>query len=260
MNRPIDDERRSERVIAENLSAALKAGEFVLYSQAIKPIPPDGGKKLYQEILVRYAEEEDKLLPPGGFFPTLERLKLMVMLDKWVIARIIRWCAEQKKSAGKLPTAQYTINLSLDAVVDKEFPAFIADQLKKSHVPGDRLLFEISEQDVDQHPLDLDRLILALRPLGCGFVITGYGGEIVSAEMLQALGVNLVKIDGRIVRRVHDDKESFATAQAIHAACKEIGVRTIAELVEMRDTLQKLSEIGIDYAQGYGIATPAKLK
>ena len=259
MNRP-PDERRAERLIAENLRAALMAGEFVLYSQTIKPVGSDDGKTLYQEILVRYAEEEDKLLPPGGFFPTLERLKLMVSLDKWVIARIIRWCAEKKKSTRQWPAAQCTINLSLDAILSHDFPDFVAEQLKASHVPGDRLLFEISEQDVDKHPLDLDRLMLALRPLGCGFVITDYGGEVVSGEMLQALGVNLVKIDGSIVRRLHDDKESFAAASSIQAVCREIGIRTIAELVELRETVQKLREIGIDYAQGYGIGKPAPLK
>jgi EAL domain-containing protein (putative c-di-GMP-specific phosphodiesterase class I) len=259
MNRPID-ERRSERLIAENLRAALMAGEFVLYSQTIKPIASDGGKTLYQEILVRYAEEEDKLLPPGGFFPTLERLKLMVTLDKWVIARIIRWCADKKKAAGQWPAAQCTINLSLDAILDHDFAAFVAEQLKASRVPGDRLLFEISEQDVDKHPLDLDRLMLALRPLGCGFVVTGYGGEIVSGEMLQALRIDLVKIDGGIVRRLHDDKSSFAAASSIQAVCREIGIRTIAELVELRETVQKLREIGVDYAQGYGVAKPAQLK
>ena len=259
MTRHIDDPA-SERLIAENLRAALKAGEFVLYGQTIKAIGSGHGKPVYQEILVRYAEEEDKLLPPGGFFPTLERLKLMPLLDKWVIARIVRWCADTRKSTKHWPSAHCTINLSLDSIVSEDFPAFVAGQLTKSHVPGDRLLFEISEQDVDKHPLDLDRIMVALKPLGCGFVITGYGGEIVSAEMLQALGVNLVKIDGRIVRRLHEQKESFSTARSIHAACKEIGVRTIAELVELRETVQKLREIGVDYAQGYGVAKPAPLE
>lgn len=259
MTRPTDDQA-SERLIAENLRAALKAGEFVLYSQAIKGIASGRGKAAYQEILVRYAEEEDKLLPPGGFFPTLERLKLMPMLDRWVVHRVIRWCADTKKSTKHWPPAQCTINLSLDSIQDKAFPAFVVEQLNKSHVPGDRLLFEITEQDADKLALDLDRMMLELRPEGCGFLITGYGGEIVSAEMLQALGVNLVKIDGRIVRRLHEDKQSFEMARSIHAACKEIGVRTIAELVEMRETVQKLAEIGVDYAQGYGVAQPAQLK
>jgi EAL domain-containing protein (putative c-di-GMP-specific phosphodiesterase class I) len=258
MNSPTEDQL-SERYIAENLRAALKAGEFVLHCQTIKPIASSADKTVYQEIFVRYAEEEDKLLPPGGFFPTLERLKLMPMLDKWVIHRVIRWHAEKKKSKHP-PSAQCTINLSLDSILDKDFPTFVVDQLKKSHVPGDRLLFEITEHDADKLALDLDRIMLALRPVGCGFVITGYGGEIVSAEMLQALGVNLVKIDGRIVRRVHEDKQSLETATSIHAACREIGVKTIAELVELRETLQKLGAIGIDYAQGYGIAKPAPLK
>jgi EAL domain-containing protein (putative c-di-GMP-specific phosphodiesterase class I) len=254
------DDPDSEKHIAQNLRAALKAGEFVLYSQTIKPVGSGAGKPLYQEILVRYAEEEDKLLPPGGFFPTLERLKLMPMLDRWVIHRVIRWCAETRKATKEWPAAQCTINLSLDSIRDKEFPEFVAGQLKKSHVPGDRLLFEITEHDADELALDLDRIVLALRPAGCGFVITGYGGEIVSAEMLQALGVNLVKIDGRIVRRLHNHEDSFSVAKTIHDACKEIGIRTIAELVELRETVQKLREVGIDYAQGYGVAQPAQLK
>src|SRR5687767_5107850 len=136
MNRPTDDQA-GERLIADNLRAALKAGEFVLYCQTIKPIARDPAKAAYQEIFVRYAEEEDKLLPPGGFFPTLERLKLMAMLDRWVIHRIIRWCAETKKSTKHWPAAQCTINLSLDSLQDKDFPAFVAEQLKKNHVPGD---------------------------------------------------------------------------------------------------------------------------
>lgn len=259
MSRPSDDQA-GEQLIAENLRAALKAGEFVLYSQTIRPVASARGKAVYQEILIRYAEEEDKLLPPGSFFPTLERLKLMPLLDKWVIARIVRWYVDKMKSSKHWPAAQCTINLSLDSILRTDFPTFVAEQLKASKVPGDRLLFEISEQDVDKHPLDLDRIMVALKPLGCGFVITGYGGEIVSAEMLQALGVNLVKIDGRIVRRLHEDKQSLDTARSIHAACKEIGIRTIAELVELRETVQKLTEIGIDYAQGYGVAVPAKLK
>ena len=254
------DDQDSEREIAANLRAALKAGEFVLYSQTIKPVGSEAGKPVYQEILVRYAEEEDKLLPPGGFFPTLERLKLMPMLDRWVVHRVIRWCAETKKATKHWPSMQCTINISLDSIQDKGFPDFVAGQLTKNHVPGDRLLFEITEHDADKMALDLDRIMLELRPAGCGFVITGYGGEIVSAEMLQALGVSLVKIDGRIVRRLHEHKESFSTARAIHAACKEIGIRTIAELVELRETVQKLREVGIDYAQGYGVAKPAQLK
>lgn len=250
----------ARRDIADRLIAALKADEFLLYAQPIKPISPGGAKMGYQEILVRFAEEEQKLLHPGGFFPILEQHNLMAMLDRWVVRTVLRWFgAKRKSSPANWSAVRCSINLSSESILGNGFVEFVADQLGAGNVPGEQILFEISEQDVDKHPLALDRLMLPLKPLGCGFVVTGYTGELVPAEMLQALGVNLLKIDGHIVRRIHEDPKSFDQARAIHKACREIGVRTIAELVEMRETLDKLKEIGIDYAQGYGIARPAPL-
>jgi EAL domain-containing protein (putative c-di-GMP-specific phosphodiesterase class I) len=249
------------RDIADRLIAALKADEFILYAQPIKPIGSPDGKRGYQEILVRFAEEEEKLLHPGGFFPILEQHNLMATLDRWVVRSVLRWCGTKQKTPAKNGNAtRCSINLSSDSILGNGFPDFVAEQLKAANVPGERILFEISEHDADQYALDLDRFILPLKPLGCGFVVTSYTGERVSTEMLQALGVSLLKIDGHIVRRIHEDRKSFADALAIHQACREIGVRTIAELVEMQKTLHKLKEIGIDYAQGYGIAKPAPLK
>lgn len=255
------NEELEQSEIAGKLIAALKGGEFILYAQAIKAIGKTEGRSAYQEIFIRFQEEERNLLPPGGFFPVLERYNLMGTLDKWVVARVIRWFVAGRKSAGKDWTgARCTINLSSDSIVGAGFAEFVTRQLKNSGVPSETLLFEISEEDADNYSLPLDQLAQALKPLGCGFVVTSYTGEQVSNEMLQALGINLVKIEGRIVRRIHDDEKSYAAASAIHNACREIGVRTIAELVERRETLDALRKIGIDYAQGYGIAKPAPLK
>lgn len=249
------------RDIADRLIAALKADEFLLYAQPIKPIGAAKGRRGYQEILVRFAEEEEKLLHPGGFFPVLEEHNLMAMLDRWVVRSVLRWFkARQNSSPANGDAAYSSINLSSDSIISKGFVEFVADQLKATGVPGERILFEISEQDVDRYPLALDNFILPLKPLGCGFVVTSYTGQLVSTEMLQALGVNLLKIDGHIVRKIHENPKSFAEAAAIHQACGEIGVRTIAELVETQATLDKLKAIGVDYAQGYGIARPAPLR
>jgi EAL domain-containing protein (putative c-di-GMP-specific phosphodiesterase class I) len=249
-----------QRDIADNLVAALKGDQFILYAQPIAPLLPRDDQTSYQEILVRFAEEEKKLLPPGGFFPTLERLKLMATLDKWVINRVLRWFVAKRKAA---PTAWSkmccSINLSTDSILGAGFVEFVTGQLKQSNVPAENILFEISEQDADKYALELDQFVMPLKPLGCRFVITGYSGELVSQEMLQALGINLLKIDGGIVRRIHEHQQSFDEARSIHDACRDIGIRTVAELVESSETLDRLKEIGVDYAQGYGISKPAPL-
>jgi EAL domain-containing protein (putative c-di-GMP-specific phosphodiesterase class I) len=47
---------------------------------------------------------------------------------------------------------------------------------------------------------------------------------------------------------------------SIHQLGSVLGIKTIAEFVENGDILRKLAEIGVDYAQGYGIARPGPLQ
>ena len=240
--------------------AALKEDGFILYSQTIKPISPGADRSGFQEILIRYREEEEKLLPPGGFFPILESCDLMAMLDRWVVNRVIKWQLAKRRS-GKGPTPpKCSINLSGDSVADAGFAKFVKDQLEVSPATRDRIAFEISEQDASDHAVALGKITEELGPLGCTFTISGYTGEFIAADMLQALTVNFVKIDNRIVRNLHQHDGSYVTANAIHRMCQDLGIRTIAEFVERPETLRELEQLGVDYAQGYGIAKPAPLE
>lgn len=252
--------KTSQQGTADKLIAALKQDGFILYGQIIKPISAGADRSGYQEILIRYREEEEKLLPPGGFFPILESYKLMATLDRWVVNRVIKWLLAKHK-AGKKPDApRCSINLSGESIAGAGFPKFVKEQLKRGRVPPDRISFEVQEDDADAHAVALGKIIDELGPSGCSFAITGYTGEFVSAEMLQALGVNFVKIDSRIIRNLHQHDGSYVTADAIHRTCQALGIRTIAEFVERPETVRKLKELGVDYAQGYGIAKPVPLE
>ena len=55
------------------------------------------------------------------------------------------------------------------------------------------------------------------------------------------------------------ERADFAKARAKALACRRLGMRTIAEFVESDDTLARLREIGIDYAQGFGIGKPGPI-
>ena len=47
---------------------------------------------------------------------------------------------------------------------------------------------------------------------------------------------------------------------AINEIGHVMGKQTIAEFVENEDILEKLREIGVDYAQGYGIGRPRPIE
>jgi Amt family ammonium transporter len=77
---------------------------------------------------------------------------------------------------------------------------------------------------------------------------------------LKSLPVDYLKIDGFFVRDIASDPISFAMVKSIHDIGKLMGMQTIAEFVENDAILTKLKEIGVDYAQGYGISRPRPLK
>src|SRR5258706_15425369 len=86
----MDDESTIQKNIAEKLISALKTGGFVLYAQKILRLAaPGGSERPFQEILGRFREEEEKLLPPGTFFSMLQEYRLLPDVDRWVVSRLV---------------------------------------------------------------------------------------------------------------------------------------------------------------------------
>lgn len=56
-----------------------------------------------------------------------------------------------------------------------------------------------------------------------------------------------------------DDEIDKAMVKAIKDVAEAMGKRTIAEFVENEDIMDCLTELGIDFAQGYGISKPLPL-
>lgn len=68
--------------------------------------------------------------------------------------------------------------------------------------------------------------------------------------------MDYVKIDGSFVRDMKDDPLDYAIVEAINKIAHVVGLKTIAEFVEDLNTMKILENLGIDYAQGFGIARP----
>jgi EAL domain-containing protein (putative c-di-GMP-specific phosphodiesterase class I) len=72
--------------------------------------------------------------------------------------------------------------------------------------------------------------------------------------------VDYLKIDGGFVKDMHRDPIDRAMVEAIHRIGNVMGIATIAEFVENDEILELLGRIGVDYAQGYGVARPRPLE
>ena len=134
------------------------------------------------------------------------------------------------------------------------------EQFDNSGVAPGKICFEITEAATANSLARAVLFIKALKSYGCRFALDNFGHGQFSLAALKKLPVDFLKIDRLFVRHVNGDPVNFAMVKSLNEISRALGKTTIAEFVEDEPTLQKLREIGIDYAQGYHTGRPRALE
>jgi EAL domain-containing protein (putative c-di-GMP-specific phosphodiesterase class I) len=251
--------QQTGRLTRDRLVKDLEADKFVLHFQAIVAVAPSPKSPGYREILIRFIEEERNMQPPGMFLPLLEEQGLMPVLDRWVVGRTARWIGALEKSLGAGQAPCCSVNLSPDTILrDDKFGEHVLSRLLRSGASATSLSFEIPVADAVSP--SLAQLMPPLRAAGCTFALSGFTGAEGEFELASAVGFEIVKIDGSMLSSPSGEAQARARLASIHSRCKELGMRTVCMQVEAPETLETLREIGIDYAQGFGIERPRALE
>jgi EAL domain-containing protein (putative c-di-GMP-specific phosphodiesterase class I) len=130
--------------------------------------------------------------------------------------------------------------------------------LTRAQMSPDRIVFEVTEAD---HSLDLDmlrRVLDSYRAAGFGVALDDVGAGYSSLNLLHQLRPDFIKLDMELIRNVHTDGYKALIAQKILEIARSLGVRTVAEGVEVADELSWVCDHGADFVQGYLIARPGE--
>lgn len=237
---------------AKRVKSAIRNDEFRLYSQAIQDLAADVPP--FHGIFVRHAEEERNMMPPGAFFELAEEYGLVSELDRWVVGDVLGWIsARMRERAGWRPSL-YCITLSRDTIGDPYFPEFVQEQVAQSNVPTEALCFEFLEPDVTALAVDSAELIRNLQSYGYRTMLGGFRHDRASLKILKEMRFDFLKIDGSLVYNLLRSEASVSKMRGIVRMAHAVGINTVAELVESPETIAKLRELGVDYAQGVAIA------
>lgn len=238
---------------------AIENGKYCLLCQLIAPVSDNSSEVEHYEILVRLKENEKNMMSPGEFFPLAEMNGRMLHLDRWVVEHVTKWVSRQNSPDEKRKGTMFFINISDDSISDSSFPEFLRIVLQDHCVPGETLCFEIPAAGLMLRNLEITKFVQEVKKIGCRIAISGFGQDPVLFDLIQNFGVDLIKIDGGIIRNILHDNVDLAAVETIKETAKEIGVKTVAELVENEKTIVKLQELGVNFAQGYGISSPRPL-
>ncbi|MDY0163102.1 EAL domain-containing protein [Desulfobotulus sp.] len=231
---------------------ALAGDRFEVWYQPILHVSSQ--TVLHYEALVRLREPDGRIVLPGAFIQAAERHGLVGSIDR-VVARKTFAYQTRLKEKGRL--VSFSMNLSGRDLADAGMAVFLKKSIQETGADPKRLIFEITETAAIQ---DMDRaleFISQMKALGCRFSLDDFGVGFTSFVYLRELGVDFIKIDGSFVRNLHERQEDRSVVRAIVQVAREMGIRTVAEFVEKPETLTLLSEIGVDYVQGFLIGKPA---
>ena len=252
--------RQGEIHWVSKITQALEEDRLVLYYQKIVPVGSTGTHLPHGEVLLRMVDPEGNLVPPGLFLPAAERYNLMHSLDGWVLRNAFEWYAGQRERAGQDVDGVLSINLSGMSLGNESFLRQIISLFREFDVPPRVICFEITETAAIANLSSASRFIRELRGLGCRFALDDFGSGLSSFGYLKNLPVDYLKIDGSFVRDIVDDPVDNEMVRSINQLGHVMEIETIAEFVENRRILSRLNEIGVDYAQGYGIEKPRPLE
>src|ERR1700719_233437 len=248
--------RRREMQWAARINAALEEGRFELYRMAIQPLQRVEVGAHY-ELLLRLKDEGGRIVAPNDFIAAAERYGITPAIDRWVIENAFRWLVSDSDERENL--FQCSINLSGQSLGDDKFLPFVIDQFHKSGLDGSKICFEITETAAVASFSQANRFIQALKELGCKFALDDFGTGLSSFGYLKHFPVDYLKIDGSFVKEILHDPIDREMVRSINEIGHLTGKQTIAEFAENAEIIQMLTSLGVDYAQGYGVAQPQRV-
>jgi EAL domain-containing protein (putative c-di-GMP-specific phosphodiesterase class I) len=241
------------------LFKALQEDSFVLYYQPIIPLIPNqnqGGMigDTMCEVLLRLKDEENNIVPPNSFIPIAEKYGFMNLIDRWVIRTLFNHIKAEKSSK-----TIYSVNISGASLNDDQFLDFIQAQFHSSSISPTKICFEITETLAISNINQAVKFIHQLKSMGCYFALDDFGSGMSSFGYLKNLPLNLLKIDGLFIKDMMRCNIACEIVEAINRIAHVMKIQTIAEHVENQEILNRLKDLHIDYAQGYGIAKPSPI-
>ena len=253
-------QRQGQMQWVQRLKHALDQDRFCLYCEEFIPLSAAAMRRPHAEILLRLIDETGNEVAPMSFIPAAERYHLMPTIDRWVVCAVFRQLAASR--IGGIMDASvpvFAINLSGQSLSDDQFLNFLINQFETTGIRPERICFEITETAAITNLPRAIGFMTTLKGMGCRFALDDFGSGLSSFAYLKNLPVDFLKIDGSFVVDCVDDAIDYAMVEAINQIGHLMGITTIAECVEQESTLERVRQLGVDYAQGHRLVKAVTL-
>jgi len=225
----------------KRLKSGLTDGKFQPYFQ---PIIDAETKEIYKyEALIRYIDDEGNEVAPYKFLTIAKKARLFPIIIKVMLSSVLAIIKEKQ--------IRVAVNLSFEDIINHDTYQFIFDTLDQYKDEAKLLDFEILESEEIEDFEIVKNFIEKIRLYGCNIGVDDFGAGYSNFNMLEALNVDFVKIDGSLIKEIDTLPKHALIVETISDFCTKLGIKTVAEFVSSEEVYQKTKSLGIEYMQGW---------
>lgn len=234
--------RKRNLAIADEIVSALNDQRMYL---SLQPIVCSKNRDIvHQECLLVMETSDGEFISAGEFLPIAEKLGLCRLIDYRTLELAIDLLKEE-------PELKFTLNVSSITTGDPNWLIVLRARAGRERSVMERLMVEITETVSIRDMEVTASFVSSLRELGCSVAIDDFGAGYSSYKNLRYLDVDVIKIDGEFIRDLMTSEADKIFVKSLVDLAKSFNMKTVAEWVNDEETALYLSEIGVDYLQGY---------
>ncbi len=199
------------------------------------------------ECLMRMVDSNGKFISPFFFLDIAKKSRLYTQLTRIIVEKSCRHFQHID--------CRFSINLSVEDMLNRETVAFIKQQVAAYDV-ADKIIFEILESEGIENYDDIARFIDEMKKIGCKVAIDDFGSGYSNFEHLLQLKVDFIKIDGTLIKNIHEDNDAQIVVETIVDFARKLNIKTVAEFVHNDAVYEKVKMLNIDRSQGFFLGEP----
>lgn len=214
---------------------------------AFQPIINNKTLEIYKyEVLMR-VRYNNEIHFPNSFLNISKQFKLYKFLTTSLIKKAFSFFDNKD--------IRFSINLNTEDLMNKDIHNILFENIEEFSNPSN-ITIEIVESEGINNFKEVNRFLNRLKVYGCKVAIDDFGSGYSNFEYILKLDADYIKIDGSLIKNIDQNKDSQDIVRTIVSFAKLKGVLTIAEFVSSKEIYEKVSELGIDYSQGYYFGKP----
>ncbi len=245
---------KEELTIENDIHKAIKNNEFSIYYQPQLDVTTN--KIIGAEALIRWEHPTKGFIPPSNFIPIAEKSGIIIKLEEWIFNKAIEEVKLLSQSFTAFPLKHIAINVSTMHFLQPHFVEKLMLLMHKHKVKPEWIELELTESGIMRNIKDAVQKIKDLKAFGFTFSIDDFGTGYSSLAYLKELPVDMIKIDQSFVFSMNENKGDEMIVESVVAIGKKFNIKVLAEGVENKEVLTRLSDINCDYYQGNYASKP----